>query len=78
MQALCRDVQSNCLCAISQVDIGTLRRGAATGLFSRHSAFTLTSRDVFMNKQPINVEEHNERGLDIGLVLPLDLSSILW
>jgi hypothetical protein len=28
--------------------------------------FRLSSRDVFIMKQPVNVEEHNQHGLDIG------------
>jgi hypothetical protein len=30
----------------------------------------LSSRDVLMMNQPVNVEEHNQHGLDIGLHLP--------
>jgi len=29
-----------------------------------------SSRDVFMTNQPVNVEERNQHGLDIGLQLP--------
>jgi hypothetical protein len=32
--------------------------------------YHLSSRDVLMMNQPINVKERNQRGLDIGLYLP--------
>ena len=32
--------------------------------------YCLSSRDVLMMNQPVNDEEHNQHGLDIGLHLP--------
>jgi len=37
--------------------------------------YRLSSRDVLMMDQPINVEAHNQHGLDIGLHLPRFLRS---
>jgi len=37
--------------------------------------YPLSSRDVLMTNQPINVEECNQHGLDIGLHLPRFLQS---
>jgi len=37
--------------------------------------YLLSSRDVLMMNQPVNVEERNQHGLDIGLHLPLFLRS---
>ena len=37
--------------------------------------YHLASRDVLMMNEPVNVEERNQRGLDIGLHLPRSLRS---
>jgi len=40
--------------------------------------YRLSSRDILMMKQPVNVEEHNQHGLDIGLHLARFLWSRRW
>jgi len=37
--------------------------------------YRLSCRDELMKNQPVNVEEHNQHGLDIGLHLPRFLRS---
>ena len=46
--------------------------------FVEFLTYHLSSRDVLMMNQPVNVKEHNQHGLDIGLHLPRFLWSRRW
>ena len=39
--------------------------------FVKFLIYRLSSRDVLMMNQPVNVKERNQHGLDVGLHLPL-------
>ena len=78
-QGYCHGAGSNCRSATSQGDVCAQCHGRAAGLFCRIPYLpSLSSRDVLMMNQPVNVKEHNQHGLDIGLHLPHFLRSSRW
>jgi len=52
--------------AMSALSVAEALKDCYVELFIYH----LSSRDVLMMNQPIDVEERNQHGLDIGLHLP--------
>jgi len=74
----CHGAGSNCRNATSQGNVCAQHRGGVAGCFVEFIIYRLSSRDVLMMNQPINVQERNQHGLDIGLHPPRFLRSMRW